>query len=191
MALGLNDVIAVSSAGVNKKATVMDLVNFLTGQIGTTEHKAADIAARNALSNMSIGDRVEVADATGDPTVDSGWALYSYTGAGWKKVAEEEGLDVVIGHSDLAVSPSPNAVVITNTNGADATLTGATETTAGLLTAEKFTTLDFITATQDVNLDDLVTKSHDPVTTAGAANNNPIQVNGQELSFNIDALDPV
>ena len=70
--------------------------------LGTVEHEVADIAARDILDNttLSVGDNVFVDDASGDATVDTGWAIYKVTAvtavapATFRKIHEQEGLDV-------------------------------------------------------------------------------------------------
>ncbi|MDJ1468176.1 hypothetical protein [Xanthocytophaga flava] len=69
----------------------------------TTINRApvATIAARNALiasatPPLQDGESIWVTDATGDPTVTSGWAIYRYfqSGSTWEKVIEKESLDI-------------------------------------------------------------------------------------------------
>ena len=79
----------------------------------TTEF--ADIAAMLASTGVEPGQLVWVNDASGDTTVTSGWAIYrkrvgvgiDYTDlAGWTKVAESEGLDVVVQWANIQGKPS-------------------------------------------------------------------------------------
>jgi hypothetical protein len=79
----------------------------------TTEF--ADIAAMLASTGVEPGQLVWVNDATGDTSVTSGWAIYrkrvgvgiDYTQlAGWTKVAESEGLDVVVQWDNIQGKPS-------------------------------------------------------------------------------------
>lgn len=69
---------------------------------------AADIAARNAMATEDRNMMVYVADATGDPTVASGAALYFFRNSdnSWHKVAEYEGLDVAVSWSSISGKPS-------------------------------------------------------------------------------------
>lgn len=65
---------------------------------------AADIDARNALiENMSKNSFVMVADASADPTVDTGSALYfrNVDTNTWTKVAEYESMDIIIPNLDI------------------------------------------------------------------------------------------
>jgi hypothetical protein len=70
----------------------------------------ADIAARNAITGDDLYDglRVHVLDATGDATVESGWAEYVYSlSAGiWVKIAEKESMDVVADWSNVQNIPA-------------------------------------------------------------------------------------
>lgn len=79
----------------------------------TTEF--ANIAAMLASTDVEPGQLVWVNDATGDTTVTSGWAIYrkrvgvsiDYTQlTGWTKVAESEGLDVVVQWNNIQGKPS-------------------------------------------------------------------------------------
>ena len=53
----------------------------------------ADIAARDALTDLTSGDIAYVIDASADGTVTSGAALYVYNGSSWGKISEFESLD--------------------------------------------------------------------------------------------------
>lgn len=68
-----------------------------------------DIAARDALENDAETNlMVLVLDATADPTVDDGSALYAYeVGTNtWYKLAEYESMDVVLQWNDIQGRPS-------------------------------------------------------------------------------------
>lgn len=70
----------------------------------------ANIAARNAIAGADLYDglRVRVLDATGDPTVASGWAEYVYDAAApaWIKLSEKESMDVVIDFANIQNVPA-------------------------------------------------------------------------------------
>ena len=79
----------------------------------TTEF--ADIAAMLASTTVEAGQLVWVNDASTDPTVTSGWAIYrkkvgvgiDYTQlAGWTKVSEAEQLDVVVTWDSIQGKPT-------------------------------------------------------------------------------------
>jgi len=100
--LGGNKLINLAT-GVNPSdAVTKQQLDDSLSALGTVEHEAADIAARDALlaADLSIGDNVFVTDASGDTTVDAGWALYRVTAVtpalGFLKIHEQEGLDVSV-----------------------------------------------------------------------------------------------
>lgn len=91
----------------------------------------ADIAARNALEpDLEQAVFVLVQDATGDPTVSSGAALYAWNPAttAWLKVAEYESMDVQLTWAAIQGKPSSTpaqidtAVSQTHTHSNKATL---------------------------------------------------------------------
>ena len=95
-----------TSAGVAKSLGNTAMINSLidaaladfTAQ-GNAVEIVADIAARNALTAAAESNlMILVLDATGDPTVSAGAALYAYSHANTTtyKVAEYESMDVVI-----------------------------------------------------------------------------------------------
>ena len=67
---------------------------------------AADIAARDAMT-LTKSTFVYVADATGDPTVTAGAAMYLYdfTNTTWIKVTEYESLDLVLSWDSINGRP--------------------------------------------------------------------------------------
>ena len=72
----------------------------------------ADIAARDALTNVADGVQVRVLDASADQSVGSGWALYVYdaTNTQWVKLAEQEGLDFTTEWSNIQNKPLSTTV---------------------------------------------------------------------------------
>jgi hypothetical protein len=81
--------------------------------LGTVEHQASDIAARDALVGLIAGDRVFVVDASSDPTVASGWAVYRWDGFVFLKLAEAESLDLVIDSQGLRGEPVADNTALT------------------------------------------------------------------------------
>lgn len=79
-----------------------------------TAMKAADI------NKIYAGELVMVTDASEDPTVESGWAIYrrltnatSLTDlASWQKIAEKESLDVVVSWDNLKDKPTSTVSAI-------------------------------------------------------------------------------
>lgn len=191
MAVQGSDSFVISRGGVLYKTLASDILTYVETQIGTSQYRVANIAARNALdSGMSVGDRVMVDDATADATVSSGWALYQWLSSGtWRKIAEQESLDVsVAANTNLAYSPGATNGVVTSDTGTDATIPAADGTNAGLMVPAQFNKLANITVTAATDLDAIRSASHAAVTTAGSASTNPITVSGQQLNFSIANL---
>lgn len=69
-----------------------------------------DITARNAITGDELYEslQVHVINATGDPTVKSGWAEYIYdaTNSVWVKRAEKESMDVVLDYANIQNVPA-------------------------------------------------------------------------------------
>lgn len=75
----------------------------------------ADLAARDALvSGATTNLMVTVVDASDDPTVDAGAALYSYEVATstWYKLSEYESMDVVVTWNAISGKPTSSAAQI-------------------------------------------------------------------------------
>ncbi|MBQ7609103.1 MAG: hypothetical protein IJU76_14230 [Desulfovibrionaceae bacterium] len=72
--------------------------------------KAADIAARDALNNVIDSQLCWVIDASADPTVTAGAALYLSSVSGqtvtWAKLTEVESLDLIVRWADIQDKPS-------------------------------------------------------------------------------------
>jgi len=188
MALQGSDYFIVERGSTVYNILGSDILAYVQSNIGSSEYDVADITARNALTNLSVGDRVFVVDASADATVDSGWAIYVWRGSAFTKVAEEEGLDVVVGGADLTYTASATQGVVVSSSGANATLPAATGTNAGLMVPAQFDKLGYITVTGAVNLDDLDATSHAAVTLAGTTNSNPLSLSGQAVGFSISQL---
>lgn len=193
MALAVGDLLIAERGGVVYHLTGQDFLDFFRDNFGTTNYQVADVAARNLLPDLSLGDTVLVDDATADSTVTSGWAIYRSVGVNsWIKIGEEESLDITIAVTNLGVSSTANSVTVTNSDGTDATIPVATATDAGILSAANAALLSLLSATTAVDLDALATDSHKAATAAGSATTNPINVSAnQELSFSISQLSPL
>ncbi len=85
------------------KLAAMDAA--ISGQ--TVTKVVADIAARDALADVKIGDQVWVIDATDDESVVTGAAKYIFQSEtdGWVKTAEAESMDVVTSWEDIEGKP--------------------------------------------------------------------------------------
>ena len=82
--------------------TALGTINStLAGQTKMTV--VADITARDALTNMNVGDQCWVLDASDDSTVAAGAAKYIYQDStnGWVKTAEAESMDVTVYWGDV------------------------------------------------------------------------------------------
>jgi hypothetical protein len=188
MAVQGSDYFIVERGGVVYNTLASDILAYMQANLGTTEYDVADIAARNALTGTTTGDRVFVADASADATVTSGWAIYVWRGAGWTKVAEAEGLDVVAGGADLSYTASSTQGVVVSSSGDDATIPAANGTNAGLMLPAHFTKLGNVTVTAATDLDAIRTASHAAASLAGTTNTNPLTLSGQALGFSISQL---
>lgn len=76
---------------------------------------AADITARNALGTAATANLITlVTNATGDPTVASGSALYAYNKATttWTKLSEFESMDVVLQWANIQGKPTSTVAAI-------------------------------------------------------------------------------
>lgn len=171
MALQNTDLLLVERSGVKYQMTADQLADFLGA---VKDYSVSDIAARDALTDLKVGDRVFVADATADATVEIGWAIYRVNAVGpitYGKIQEQESLDVVVGNSDLGYTASATEGVVTNSNGTSATIPAVTITNAGLATPA------------------MLAASHQPATATGTSATNPIVIGAnQELSFSIGNL---
>lgn len=188
MALQGSDNLMIDRGGVLYRILGSDILSYIQSNVGTSEYDVANIAARNALTGLSVGDRVFVADATGDATVSSGWAIYIWRGSAFTKVGEAESMDIVAGGADLSYTASATQGVVVSSSGNDAIIPAANGTNAGLLVPAQFNKLANITVTGAVNLDTLSGASHAAATLAGTTNTNPLTLSGQALGFSISQL---
>lgn len=188
MALQGSDYFIIERAGAVYHTLSSDILAYIEENVGTSQFEVADITARNALANISLGDRVFVVDASADATVDTGWAIYVWRGSAWTKVAEEEGLDVVAGVTNLDYTAASTQGTVTSSSGTNAVLPAADGTNAGLMVPAQFTKLGHVTVTATTDLDAIRTASHAAVTLTGNANTNPLTMAGQALGFSISQL---
>lgn len=113
-----------NSAGVPKSVGNSSMINALIQSAladfkaqGNTVEIVANIAARNTLTTGSQKNlMVLVIDATGDPTVASGSALYAYAhdSTTTYKVAEYESMDVTLDWSKIIGRPTSSVTQIDN-----------------------------------------------------------------------------
>lgn len=77
-------------------------------------HYTADIAGRDAL-DLGVeraGDSCWVLDASDDPTVSSGAALYGWDGTQWLKLAEAESIDIECNWDYIVGKPTSSVAAI-------------------------------------------------------------------------------
>jgi hypothetical protein len=188
MALQGSDYFIIERGSTVYNVLGSDILVYIQANIGSTEYDVADIAARNALTGLTTGDRVFVVDASADATVTSGWAIYVWRGSAFTKVAEEEGLDVSVGGADLSYTASATQGVVASSTGTDATIPAANGTNAGLMVPAQHDKLAHVTVTAATDLDAMRTASHAAVTLVGTTNTNPLTLTGQALGFSISQL---
>lgn len=188
MALTGSDNLMIDRGGVLYRILGSDILSYVQSNIGTSEYDVANIAARNALTGISTGDRVFVVDATGDATVSSGWAIYQWHSGAWTKVGEAEGLDIVAGGADLSYTASATQGIVVSSSGNDATIPAANGTNAGLMVPAQVNKVGYLTVTAATDLDAMRTASHAAASLAGTTNNNPLTLTGQTLGFSISQL---
>lgn len=164
MALQNTDLLQVQRAGVQYKMTAQQIADFV-GNAGKIN--VATIAERDALTvatdDLETGTEIFVADASNDPTVDSGWAKYrvdTISPISFIKLQEQENLDtVIIAESNLAYVESTTGGDVTNSNGTGFTIPIVDLTKAGLATPDMFSkihvpaTAGLTPATNSINVD--------------------------------------
>ncbi|YCH23169.1 hypothetical protein M1D96_06595 [Pseudomonas sp. D1-3] len=137
------------NAGVAKALGNSAMINALIDQAlanwsgsASTVSIVADIAARDALiATLDANAMILVVDASADPTVEAGSALYAYAADTdtTYKIAEYESMDVVLNWSDIQGGPTStpgqidNAVSLAHSHTNKATLDKLSEDAEGLL----------------------------------------------------------
>jgi|GEM_PF-3981983 len=97
----------LATTGSNATWSINRIKSYITEQLSSVTSvnrpPVASISARNALQTsanppLQDGESVWVSNATGDPTVGSGWAIYRWfaSNSSWSKVMEQEGLDMQV-----------------------------------------------------------------------------------------------
>ena len=176
--LASTDLFLIERSGVQYKMTADQIATFVGAVKDLTATSYANLLAGTFVGGevAKAGDRVFVADATGDTTVASGWAIYrvtSITPIVVTKIQEQEGMDMVINSStNLAYTASPASGTITSDTGTDAIIPLVDSVNAGLASPSMFTNEHV--------------KAVAGLTTAS----NPINVNvtTQEITFGITQL---
>ena len=152
------DLFIVERGGVQKSMNASELQTFLGKNANYT---TATIATRNAGTFTPtspaplVRDTVLVTDASADPTVTSGWAIYLITGVSpytYQKIQEQESMDVTITTANLGYTPSPTNGTVTNSGGTPAVLPLATSTNAGLMSPADKTKVDNVVSNVTTDL---------------------------------------
>lgn len=168
MPLQDTDFFIVERADVQYRMTADQLQTFL--RAGSL---VADLAERDALTPLP-GQRVYVTDATADPEVDAGGALYVWNGTEFRGVAADESFDVVVAPTDLSYTPGATQGTVNSGTGTSAIIPAVTDTNAGLATPQ------------------MLVDSHPAATTAGTTASNPVAIDAaQQISFSISGLAPL
>lgn len=94
---------------------IIDKINDISENLTskTNSYVVSDIDELTSLTDVKAGDSALVKDATGDPTVDKGFAVYVLEAINkedtskleWVKWSEEESLDIVIKWSNITGTP--------------------------------------------------------------------------------------
>jgi len=132
---------ARSTLTTTDKTTFVAAINEIKSTVdalGTTEHTAVDITARDAVTDLVVGDKIFVTDATADATVNTGWAIYRVQSV-WPnlffKVAEQESLDVAIVANLTAWAVTWTTYEVAISTGTNVVLPWATAVNAWLMIA--------------------------------------------------------
>ena len=178
MALQASDLFLVERGGTQFQMTADEIATFVGA---VKDYSTATIATRDAgtltpAGTLKVGDRVFVADASADPDVDAGWAIYRVDGIGpatYEKIQEQESMDVtIVTNVNLGYTAAPGQGTIANDAGDDAVIPLADGTNAGLASPAMFN------------------NQHVAATAALTAATNPVTVSaGQEVGFNVAQLD--
>jgi hypothetical protein len=114
MALHGSDYMIIERAGAVYHVLGSDILAYIEENLGTSQFQVADITARNALTGLSVGDKVFVEDASADATITAGWAIYRWLGLAWAKIAEQEALDVKFQlHDEVTLTGTVNTSPLT------------------------------------------------------------------------------
>lgn len=178
MALNSIDLFLVERTGVQYKMTADQIAIFVGAVKDLTATSYANMIAGTFVGGVlaKAGDRVFIADATGDTSVSTGWAIYRITSIApivAAKIQEQESMDLTINAvTNLSMQRDAASVTILSDSGTDAIIPLATATEAGMASPAMF--------------NDQHVKAVAALTTAS----NPINVNSttQAISFGITQL---
>lgn len=177
MPLTNTDIFIVLRGGVQYKMTATQLREFVgatsdynsatktTLDAGTiTDGESNDIATEL----LNVGDRVFVGDASADPDVDSGWAVYRVMTLAplvYEKIQEQESLDMVIdATTDLSLARDATSATVQSSSGTNAIIPLADSTNAGLMSPDALSKVHVHAIAAGTNQTNFI--SVDPVTQA-------------------------
>jgi len=119
----------VGALSANQGKVLKDLIDGLG-----TVHKAASIAARDALAAAGIADAGAVVFVVDDG--DTKWARYQNLGTAgvpiWAKIQDEDGYNSSLASTALGFTASPTTGTVTCSSGTDAVIPLADGTNSGL-----------------------------------------------------------
>jgi hypothetical protein len=144
MPLQTSDLFLVERAGVQYKMTSDQIATFVGAVKDLTATTYANMLAGTFAGGTvaKAGDRVFIANATGDTSVIAGWAIYritSITPIVVVKIQEQESMDLVINAvTNLSVQRNASSVTILSDTGTDAVIPLATSVDAGLASPSMF-----------------------------------------------------
>lgn len=124
-------------------------------------------------AEAEIDTKVFINDASGDPSVNVGFAIYRISSLSpymFDKIQEGESLDIVINPTNLSIAVSPTGAIINNDNGNGFAIPLADTTNAGLQSPQ-----------DKANV-------HEAATIEAAT---PLTITGQEIGFDIAQLPPL
>ena len=189
----LSDLNNVTTARSNLSVYSISEVDALISGTSTAK-SVADIAARNALTNLNVTDRVFVTDDG-----DGKWAMYIVTATGspnngtnatWEKIADEDSLTNALSAAQIKSAYESNA----NTNA----FTDTEKSKLGFISVSQSVNLDTMESSISTNASSISTNQSN-ITTAQAtassaqtaannalttANNALSTANGKEEEFN-------
>lgn len=172
MSIQNTDLFILERAGVQYHMSAQEINEFINAGQDLTALSFADLQSETFVGGATAeaGNKVFINDASGDPTVDSGFAIYRISGVSpltFDKIQEGESLDLTINTTELDYTATATGGVVGNSNGAGFSIPLATVALAGLMSpAEK-------------------AQMHDAATVQTAT---PLKITGQEIGFSISQL---
>ena len=127
----VTDSAGVATRGTLGRVAVQQMIDDAFGSGGgggAPNIVVADIPARDALTDLTVGQLILVIDASDDETVTSGAATYVYrSGPTFTKISEAESMDVVLNWTAIVGRPTSSAAQIDAAVGASHSHTNKTQ----------------------------------------------------------------